>query len=87
MKIKILKILTLLIFFLFYLPSVAQEQIPDDIILSLKSGDAKLLSDYFNLNVELVILDNDNVYSKAQAQQIVGKFFSEFQPSKSQTIP
>jgi hypothetical protein len=86
MKVRILKVLPLLIFSLFYLPSVAQEQIPDDIILGLKSGDAKLLSDYFNQNVELVILDNDNVYSKAQAQQIVGKFFSGYQPEKFDII-
>ncbi|MCD6355202.1 MAG: DUF4783 domain-containing protein [Prolixibacteraceae bacterium] len=57
-----------------------QAQIPDDIILSLKAGNSKTLSNYFNQNVELVVLDNDNVYSKAQAQQIVGNFFSKFHP-------
>lgn len=55
-------------------------QIPDDIILSLKSGNAKVLSEYFNENVELAVLDNDNVYSKSQAKQIVGNFFSAFTP-------
>jgi len=58
----------------------AEAQIPDDIILSLKSGNAKILSDYFNQNVELVVPDSDNVYSKAQAQQIVGNFFSTYTP-------
>lgn len=58
----------------------ASAQIPDEIILSLKSGNAKNLSKYFNDNVELVVLDNDNVYSKAQAQQIVGNFFERFHP-------
>ena len=28
----------------------------------------------------MVVLDNDNVYSKAQAQQIVSNFFSNFTP-------
>lgn len=51
-------------------------QIPDEIISSLKSGNASVLSEYFNQNVELVVLDNDNVYSKSQAQQIVSGFFS-----------
>lgn len=55
-------------------------QIPDDIILSLQNGNAKVLSEYFNQNVELVVLDNDNVYSKAQAKQIVGNFFKSFTP-------
>jgi hypothetical protein len=54
----------------------AQALVPDEIIQSFKSGNSKTLSEYFNQNVELVVLENDNVYSKAQAQQIVNKFFS-----------
>lgn len=55
-------------------------QIPEQIVSSFKSGDSKKLAQYFNSNVELVVLENDNVYSKAQAQQIVAKFFSENNP-------
>ena len=55
-------------------------QVPDEIIQSLKTGDSKTLSEYFNQNVEMVVLENDNVYSKAQAQQIVTKFFSDNSP-------
>ena len=55
-------------------------QVPEQIILSLKSGNAKILSEFFNQNVELVVTDSDNVYSKAQAQQIVGNFFSIYTP-------
>ncbi len=58
----------------------AQAQIPNEIILSLKNGNSKVLSGYFNQNVELVVLDNDNVYSKAQAQQIISDFFSRYSP-------
>lgn len=57
-----------------------QAQIPDQIILGLESGNAKVLAKYFNQNVELVVIDNDNVYSKAQAQQIVGNFFDQYTP-------
>ncbi len=57
-------------------------QIPDEVVLSLKSGNAKVLAGYFNQNIELVILDDDNVYSKAQAEQIVGNFFSRYQPER-----
>ncbi|NQU87405.1 MAG: DUF4783 domain-containing protein [Mariniphaga sp.] len=82
MKIRINKIFPLLILPLFFLTSFAQEEIPDKIITSLNTGDAKVLSGFFYQNVELVILENDNAYSKAQAQQIVSKFFSEYQTEK-----
>ena len=60
----------------------ANAQIPDDVVLSLKSGNAKVLAGYFNQNIELAILDDDNVYSKAQAEQIVGNFFTRYQPER-----
>lgn len=58
----------------------AQAQTTDEIISCLKTGNAKVLSRYFNQNVDLVVLDNGNVYSKAQAQQIVNNFFSNHSP-------
>ena len=42
--------------------------------------DMAAVAEYFNQNVELVVLDNDNVYSKAQARQIVSNFFKNFTP-------
>ena len=65
---------------MFFKTAGASEKIPKNIIVALQTGDAKLLSGYFNLNVELVVLDNDNVYSKSQAQQIVNNFFHNFAP-------
>ena len=56
-------------------------QVPNEIIVSFNTGDSKMLSEYFNQNVELVVMDNDNVYSKAQAEQIVAGFFSSFTPA------
>ncbi|WP_423129346.1 DUF4783 domain-containing protein [Gaoshiqia sp. Z1-71] len=53
-------------------------QIPDEIVSSLKTGNANALSAYFNQNIEMVVLDQDDVYSKAQAQQIVSNFFSNY---------
>lgn len=55
-------------------------QVPDEIIQSLKTGNSKTLSEYFNQNVEMAVLENDNVYSKAQAQQIISKFFNSYSP-------
>ena len=73
---------------LFALTVVSQivNQIPDEIVLSLKSGNAKVLATYFNQNIELVILENDNVYSKAQAEQIVNNFFSRYIPERFNVI-
>jgi len=63
-----------------------QAQVPDEIVQSFKTGDSKTLSGYFNENVEMVVLENDNVYSKAQAQQIVSKFFSNNSPENFNVI-
>jgi len=52
-------------------------QIPDELVLGFKTGNAATLSSYFNENIELYVLDQDDVYSKAQAQQIVSGFFGE----------
>lgn len=52
-------------------------QIPDDVITSFKTGNASTLSVYFNQNIEMVVLEHDDVFSKAQAQQIVSNFFSQ----------
>jgi Domain of unknown function (DUF4783) len=72
----------ILLFFIVLGANQTVEQIPNEIISSLKSGNAKILASYFNQNLELVILNDDNVYSKAQAEQIVAGFFSQNQPEK-----
>ena len=86
MKIKTKKLYLPLIFTLLFLPMLAQDKIPDKIIVSLETGNAKVLSDFFDQNVQLLILENDNVYSKAQAQQIVGKFFSDYRPERFEIV-
>lgn len=60
--------------------NLATAQIPDDIIVSLKSGNAAKLAAHFSDNVELVVLDNENVYSKAHAQQVLSDFFKKYPP-------
>lgn len=76
------KITTLFILFVTVLANTAFAQIPDDITTSFNTGNSKLLSAYFNQNVELVVMDKDNVYSKAQAEQIVASFFNSFTPAE-----
>jgi len=79
------KIFLLPLMFILFSGIVANQtvvKIPDEIISSLNSGNAKVLASYFNQNIELVILEEDNVYSKAQAEQIVTSFFARYQPEK-----
>lgn len=79
MKRIILKLL--LSFSLFFLLATSVfAQIPDDLILGLKSGNDKTLSAYFNQNIELVVPGHDDVFSKSQAQQLIAKFFKENNP-------
>lgn len=44
---------------------------------ALNSGDATTLSKYFDSDVELSILDNEDFYSKAEASKIVTTFFND----------
>ncbi|HKR04292.1 MAG TPA: DUF4783 domain-containing protein [Bacteroidia bacterium] len=73
-------ILTLISFSLF-----AALDVFDNISSAIRTGDARQLSRFFNTNVDLTILNQEEVYSKAQAEQIVKDFFSKNTP-KSFTI-
>ena len=53
-----------------------EAQIPDGIVQGFKKGDASALAVFFNQNIEMVVLQHDDVFSKAQAQQIVSNFFA-----------
>ena len=55
--------------------------IPEEIKMAFKAGNSKVLAKYFNSNIELVVLDNEDVYSKAQAEQIVKNFFIKYPPN------
>jgi hypothetical protein len=53
--------------------------IPTDVIeslsLAMKSGNAVQIASYFGTTVELTILDEEDVYSKTQAEVILKNFF------------
>lgn len=55
-------------------------QIPQGISTSIKTGNSKELAKYFNNDVELVILDKEDVYSRYQAEHIMKDFFTKFTP-------
>ena len=56
-------------------------QIPDQIILGLKTGDAKIVALHFNENIELVVIDKELVCSQAHGEQILKDFFTHNKPS------
>jgi len=78
--------LTSLLFSLFVLTTVSFGQIPDEIVISIQNGNDATLSGFFNENVELVVQTHDDVYSKAQAQQIVAEFFKANKPKQFSII-
>jgi len=57
-------------------------QVPEEIITGFKKGSSEILSKYFNQSIEMTVLDNDDIYSKEQAKQIISRFFSNNKPKK-----
>lgn len=75
---KTYKFITLLLIFtvgmIQYTPA-QNVDVPNEITAALNSGDANKLSNWLNSNVELVIGDKNDVYSKQQAIGIISDFF------------
>jgi hypothetical protein len=69
--------LLFLVAWLVILPVFAFGQIPQPLISGLKSGDAKVIAAHFNENIELAILDQETVCSKAQGEQILADFLKQ----------
>lgn len=47
---------------------------------AMNSGDAEALGQYFDNSIELSVMENEDIYSKAQAVQIVKDFFNQHTP-------
>jgi citrate lyase beta subunit len=63
-----------------------QADIIDNLSTHFKGGNAKEIAANFSPSVDLIIIDEEDVYSKAQAEQILRSFFSKFPPVKSTVI-
>ena len=74
---KSLKIFLLLFFVAF---STQALDIYDEIANAIRSGDSKQIAVYFGSNVDLTIINQEDVYSKAQAELIIKDFFSKNTP-------
>ncbi|MBC8984850.1 DUF4783 domain-containing protein [Pedobacter sp. N36a] len=60
-----------------------QSDIIDNLSGYFKAGNAKDVAVNFSSSLELIIIDEEDVYSKAQAEQILRNFFTKYPPIKS----
>ena len=66
--------------------SALQADIIDDLSADFKLGNSKEIAKSFASSVELIVIDQEDVYSKAQSEQILRDFFIKNPPSKSTII-
>ncbi|RZJ64077.1 MAG: DUF4783 domain-containing protein [Flavobacterium sp.] len=77
----------ILFFITSLLPSVLfQGDLVNDILPYFKTGNAKDIAKNFAPSVELGILSDSDVYSKAQAEQILRDFFSKHIPMNATVV-
>ena len=86
MKKIIIKLLTTGLLMPLLLSANPFNNILDQISLAIRSGDADKISEYFDTNVEITILDKEAVYSKAQAKQVLKDFFNKNKPKSFQIV-
>jgi len=58
----------------------------EDISRALRNGDAESLAEYFDTQVELAIMNEEDIYSKEVARQKVKAFFANNKPSSFSQI-
>ncbi|MCX6291835.1 MAG: DUF4783 domain-containing protein [Bacteroidetes bacterium] len=75
-----MKALRIFIFLLLVSGSLKALDIYDEIANAIRSGDSRQIALYFNSSVDLTILNQEDVYSKAQAELIVKDFLTKNPP-------
>ncbi len=58
----------------------AQDDVKEKVVQAMRTGNSKDLAVHFIPNIDLTIKETADVYSKAQAEQIVRKFFNDNPP-------
>lgn len=83
-----MKPLLVVLFLFLYFPSnkSLQADIVDDLGVQFKNGNSKEVAKHFAPSIELLIIDEEDVYSKAQAEQILKDFFVKNPPSKTSIV-
>lgn len=57
----------------------------DQVGAAIRSGDARMIARFINTNVDLTIVNQEDVFSKAQAEMVLKDFFAKNTP-RSYTI-
>lgn len=63
--------------------AVVNADIVDEIVLHFRNGNSKEIAKKFAPSIELLIIDQEDVYSKAQSEQILKDFFIKNPPQKT----
>ncbi|RZK77548.1 MAG: DUF4783 domain-containing protein [Pedobacter sp.] len=80
-------LLTILVLLFHFPASIAmQGDIVDDLNAQFKAANSKDIASVFSSSVDLIIIDEEDVYSKAQAEQILRSFFNKYPPVKATVI-
>lgn len=69
------------ILFLANLFSFGQEEEAKNIANFFKTGDVQSISKYFSSSLDMTVVETEDVFSKAQATQILTQFFKSNEPS------
>jgi hypothetical protein len=83
------KIILLLLFIAFTATSFIKQDtqnIVESVTESIKNGNSSELAKFFNTTVELEILDDQNIYSKAQSELLLKDFFNRNKPTSFRII-
>ena len=76
-----------MVMFLHFTPQQGmQADIADDLAVNFRQGNSKEIAESFAPSVELIIIDQEDVYNRAQAEQILKDFFLKNPPSKTNII-
>lgn len=74
------------IFLFFPLLNAQSSEVPSEIISALNDGNSGQLSGYLNSNVELIVENRNDVFSKQQASGILSDFFRKNRVSSFQLL-
>lgn len=78
--------LTILLFLSLFTNVFAQAELLEDVVISFKTADHRLLAKHFTSKVEINLMDQSNVYSKSQAEMVMKDFFGKFDPRDFQIL-
>lgn len=81
-----MNLLAILLLFLMPVTANVPADVVETISSAMKTGNVTVLASYFGANVELTVLEEEDVYSKAQAEVIVRNFFKGHAPKDFQIL-